>query len=240
MGVPKFAAWLTKKYPDMVVDSIDGDVHGLYIDLNGLIHPCCHDEEDPSVALRPDHEKLLDICLSVETLVVTTRPQQVIYIAIDGVAPRAKMNQQRARRYMSAAIPQGKPATEAGQDGNTVVRSIEKEFTTEEKVQAEAALEEVKSALEGDALYQGGAEKDSTPFDALLPNADDLLESNHVAPYMAHAKVEKMKKDPNAFDSNCLSPGTSFMEMVAEAVHNFIQSKLTAEEEESTDGDESV
>lgn len=236
MGVPKFAAWLTKKYPEMVEKTCPSDVHGLYVDLNGLIHPCCHDEKDPSVALRPEAEKLRQICLAVEVLVVTTKPQHVLYIAIDGVAPRAKMNQQRARRYMSSA--------RSLLDQHSLVAALEKEFTEEARLKAELELEKTEKELLEDPLYGGGVsaaaaadgnDNDSEPASTggldVLPGVDVVAEparrifSRPPPPH--HAEVPAEAEDgAKKFDSNCISPGTDFMTKVAVEMRTFIAAKL--------------
>src|SRR5690606_17029410 len=122
MGVPSFYAWLLRCYdknndfhtPVVEPDSNhpqspeqayklrrklrpNGYFDNLYIDMNGLIHPCSHPEfgEKP----KSEEEMLLNICKYLDRIVFAIQPQNLLYLAIDGVAPRAKMNQQRARRF---------------------------------------------------------------------------------------------------------------------------------------------
>uniref|UniRef100_A0A7S1PZE9 5'-3' exoribonuclease n=1 Tax=Alexandrium catenella TaxID=2925 RepID=A0A7S1PZE9_ALECA len=121
MGVPTFFRWCCVRYPKIVRDTIErepvemdgrmvpvdldedspnGDFDNLYLDMNGIIHPCCHPEDGPA----PEDEEHMyeNIFLYLDRLVRIVRPKKLIYMAIDGVAPRAKMNQQRARRFRAA------------------------------------------------------------------------------------------------------------------------------------------
>lgn len=104
MGVPRFAPWLKDRYPHLVLDACPRQVEGLYVDVNGVIHPFCHGPEADGL---PESEKIENILGYLELLVRTAQPSSLLFLAVDGVAPRAKMNQQRARRYMSAATGDG-------------------------------------------------------------------------------------------------------------------------------------
>ncbi|WWC73058.1 uncharacterized protein I206_107023 [Kwoniella pini CBS 10737] len=126
MGVPALFRWLSKKYPKIVnkvveempkkVMTEDGIVEipvdiskdfegapyvdNLYLDMNGIVHPCTHPEGKP--APETEEEMMVEIFNYTERVVNMTRPRKVLMMAIDGVAPRAKMNQQRSRRFRAA------------------------------------------------------------------------------------------------------------------------------------------
>jgi 5'-3' exonuclease len=122
MGVPAFFRWLSLACPKVVIRAtppeqsggarygeFEGDVDEhpsidcLYLDMNALIHPCTHPQGDIDIPIPTSeaemHRNIKDF---IDMLVDIVNPQKLLYMAIDGVAPRAKMNQQRGRRFRSA------------------------------------------------------------------------------------------------------------------------------------------
>jgi len=70
--------------------------------MNGIIHNCSH-PNDNDIHFRITEEQIFkDIFYYLETLFNMIKPQKLFFLAVDGVAPRAKMNQQRGRRFRSA------------------------------------------------------------------------------------------------------------------------------------------
>ncbi|KAH3732264.1 5'-3' exoribonuclease 1 [Pelomyxa schiedti] len=104
----------------------------LFIDLNGVLHTCFKkdmDDSQESVAASRsgeisgansaadsgapkntasasatvcDERRTVLVMQYIEQLFRIAAPKRLLFIAVDGVAPRAKMNQQRARRFTSA------------------------------------------------------------------------------------------------------------------------------------------
>ncbi len=66
----------------------------------GIVHACTHNNDD-SLVLTED-EMMMAVFSYLEFLFDTVSPKKLLFIAIDGVAPRAKMNQQRQRRFRNA------------------------------------------------------------------------------------------------------------------------------------------
>jgi 5'-3' exoribonuclease 1 len=69
--------------------------------MNSILHNCSH-SNDGEISRLKDEQIFGAIFAYIDYLFNLIKPKKVFYMAIDGVAPRAKMNQQRARRFRSA------------------------------------------------------------------------------------------------------------------------------------------
>lgn len=134
--------------------------------MNGVVHNCVRgngskDSGDSGryhnmlQTTRSDEDILLDVFKYIDNIMSMIRPRKLVYFAVDGVAPRAKMNQQRSRRFRSA-----------------------RERT-----------EEHKRRLAEDPMY--------------------------------------VAVDSEPFDSNCISPGTAFMQKLTEGLNYYVNDRIS-------------
>ncbi|PBC30137.1 5'-3' exoribonuclease [Apis cerana cerana] len=105
MGIPKFFRYINERYPCLTEKLKDYQIpefDNLYLDLNGIIHECSH-PDDTDITFRISEEIIFkNIFRYIQVLFCMIQPQKLFFIAIDGVAPRAKINQQRSRRFKAA------------------------------------------------------------------------------------------------------------------------------------------
>lgn len=126
----------------------------LYLDMNGIVHNCSH-PDDTNIHFHLEESQIFqDIFNYIDKLFYLIKPQKLFFLAVDGVAPRAKMNQQRSRRFRSA-------------------REAEQ--------------------LEAKAMQRGE------------------------------------RREHERFDSNCITPGTEFMERLQKGLRAFLRTKITTD-----------
>ena len=104
MGIPLYFKSIYDDYPEIIINDIDG-LSNLFLDLNCAIHPCCGNilTNYNSQQITKDNleKKMINEIINYIEFILTKVNPKLLYIAIDGVAPVSKMNQQRLRRYKS-------------------------------------------------------------------------------------------------------------------------------------------
>ncbi|XP_008211726.2 5'-3' exoribonuclease 1 [Nasonia vitripennis] len=110
MGVPKFFRFISERYPcinKIIKEHEIPQYDNLYLDMNSIIHTCSH-PTDSDVHFRigkkefSDEDIFENVSRYVEIIFRIVKPLEMLFLAFDGVAPRAKMNQQRANRFRVA------------------------------------------------------------------------------------------------------------------------------------------
>ena len=93
MGIPYYFYNLTKKYNNIIIDKIPIDISIYAIDFNGIIHPQAHKEQN-------EDKLFLNLWNKITNYKDIYKPDKML-ICVDGVAPIAKIIQQRKRRYLT-------------------------------------------------------------------------------------------------------------------------------------------
>ena len=96
-GIPKLFRWLVDLYP-IVLESVGEGLSGsnamavdnFYLDMNGIIHTCTHSNNDKLVLLN-EREMFQRIFSYTDRLYKLVKPSRLMYLAVDGVAPRVSL-----------------------------------------------------------------------------------------------------------------------------------------------------
>lgn len=102
MGIPTYFRFLIEKYNNIVLEKNKDSVDYFFLDFNSILYKVLYDNEKnklyEDVFLRNIIRELKTLCNQ------KLRPSKMVYFSFDGPAPRAKMVQQRSRRYKSVQL----------------------------------------------------------------------------------------------------------------------------------------
>jgi 5'-3' exonuclease len=108
MGIPYYFYVISRKTPGILLSECPKGCAQYFLDYNGVIHQAVngvlHGPNAPSPSESPDEleQRMFQaIWEYTESCIQIVQPTQEVSLCVDGVAPVAKMIQQRKRRYLS-------------------------------------------------------------------------------------------------------------------------------------------
>jgi len=104
MGIPSYFSKIVKAYRHILKEmTYLSHVNNLYMDCNSLIYDAVKNNPTYDKGKSTEYEKELIrmVCSKIDYYVSLLNPKTRVFIAFDGVAPVAKLSQQRDRRYKS-------------------------------------------------------------------------------------------------------------------------------------------
>ena len=100
MGIPSYFSYIVKNHIAIIKKYVPSviPVHNLYMDCNSIIYDVIHSMIDKNSTNKMIISAVIE---KIENYVAVIEPSKLVFIAFDGVAPVAKLEQQRIRRYKS-------------------------------------------------------------------------------------------------------------------------------------------
>jgi len=202
MGVPTFYRYVHDRWPRCISDYVerphesaewsdlpnpnDVEFDALYLDFNGIVHNATH----PQDRLAPPSRQamMVEIFRLVDRVVAAARPRKLLYIAVDGVAPRAKMDQQRSRRFLAALERRGGGAKAVRAGGGDVASADAGDGGADDAADGaeDAEAEEEEAVNEADA---DGADRGRFDHNAITPGSAFMSELGACLRYYCAART---------------------------------------------------
>ena len=107
MGIPSYFSYIVHNHRKILKRLNKGSisVNNLYIDSNSLIYDSIYEILEQYKDNKTFENLLINnVCNKIEDYITILNPDDTVIIAFDGVAPVAKLEQQRTRRYKSQFI----------------------------------------------------------------------------------------------------------------------------------------
>jgi 5'-3' exonuclease len=103
MGIPSYFSYIVKNHPNIIRKYIKNvlKVDNLYLDCNSIIYDAYNKMEFTTLTESVALSIIRRVILKIEEYIALIEPDKTVIIAFDGVAPVAKLEQQRSRRYKS-------------------------------------------------------------------------------------------------------------------------------------------
>lgn len=103
MGIPSYFSYIVRNHPE-ILKQLQKDTfitNNFYLDCNSIIYDVIHNID--FTIIREDETEIIlkNVCSKIDEYINIIKPTYNLFIAFDGVAPVAKLNQQRERRYKS-------------------------------------------------------------------------------------------------------------------------------------------
>ena len=104
MGIPSYFSYIVKNHPEIIklFNRKHYKADNLYLDCNSIIYDVFHKTDFNNLSHSISTSIIKDVCIKIESYISLIQPSNKVIIAFDGVAPVAKLEQQRQRRYKSA------------------------------------------------------------------------------------------------------------------------------------------
>jgi 5'-3' exoribonuclease 1 len=103
MGIPSYFSYIIKNYCTLLtnIHKNPQSFHNFYLDCNSIIYDAVHNINFNQLEDSEMNTIIYNVIGKIDEYIHFIKPTNNLFIAFDGVAPVAKLEQQRNRRYKS-------------------------------------------------------------------------------------------------------------------------------------------